>query len=127
MAYQDNIHSRAIGNHWHGSMVVMVMSNCSGVHPASQAVGLCRAQRMRIQISSRTQSKNTTMHGRNGLTGPKRGEILQLRPFQEAVLTSVCVSDGCHRPERLAAQPQERSLCRSTHGSPPLHWSDQAA
>ena len=46
------------------------------------------------------------MHWRNGLTGPKRGEI-QLRPLLEAVLTSVCLSAQCRRPERLAALPQE--------------------
>ena len=37
----------------------------------------------------------------------KRGEIPELRPLLEAVLTSVCLSAETHRPERVAALPQE--------------------
>ena len=61
MAYQHDIHSGAIANRRHGSIVVMVMSNCRGVHPVSQAMRWSRAQRRRIQIQQPNTIKEYTI------------------------------------------------------------------
>ena len=37
MVYQQDIHSGAFVKRWHGNIVVMIMSNCSGVHSMSHA------------------------------------------------------------------------------------------
>ena len=62
---------------------------------------------------------------RNGLTGPKRGEIPHLLPFQEAVLTSVCLYTGRRRPERLTVLPKVCCQCGPTHGYPPPQTEKQ--
>ena len=125
MAYQHDIYSGVIVNRWHGSIMVVVMSNSSGVHPLSQAVRWSRAQRMRIEIQKPKAIKKYKNTQRKWIDWTKTWEIQQLRPFQEAVLTSMCLSAGCRRPESQAALPQECCRKTPTHGSPPLQKETQ--
>ena len=105
---EHDIQIEAIVNRSHGNIVVVCMSNCSGVQPVSQAVRWFR-------FSSQTQYIGEM----DRLDQKVAKYSKQLRPFHDALLTSVCLSAGCRRPERLTALPSECGQCRSNHGSPP--------